>query len=75
MLIEEEPLESFGPLGRYEMPAIGMEKGKPFTPDEKAKALLAEAAHLGSLIAHNDSFDAVARRRVALSKPKLAALS
>jgi hypothetical protein len=74
-LIEEEPLESFGPPGRYGIPALGMEKGKPFNPDEKTKALLAEAVRLGGMIARNNSFDAVARRRIAFPKPKLAALS
>ena len=35
MLVDEEPLESFGPLERFQMQAIGIEKGKPFNPDEK----------------------------------------
>ena len=40
MLVDEEPLESFGPLERFQMQAIGIEKGKAFNPDEKTKALL-----------------------------------
>ena len=75
MLVEQEPLESFGPLERYEMQAIGIEKGKPFTPDEKTKALLSEAAQLGDEMARANSFDAVARRRVLLSKSQMAELS
>ena len=30
MLVEEEPLESFTPFERFQMQAIGIEKGKPF---------------------------------------------
>ena len=33
MLVDEEPLDSFGPLERSLMQAIGIEKGKPFAPD------------------------------------------
>jgi hypothetical protein len=51
MIVEEEPLESFGPLERFQMQAIGIEKGHPFAPDEKTKALLQEAARLGGAIA------------------------
>ena len=40
MLVDEEPLDSFGPLERFQMQAIGIEKGKPFNPDAKTKALL-----------------------------------
>lgn len=75
MLLEEEPLEIFGPLGRTEMPAIGMAKGTPFNPDEKTKALLSEAAHFGSMIARNNNFEIVARGHVAVGKPHMAALS
>ena len=51
MLVEEEPLESFTPFERFQMQAIGIEKGKPFSPDDKTKALLQEAARLGGAIA------------------------
>jgi hypothetical protein len=44
-------LDSFGPLERYQMQAIGTAKGKTFAPDEKTKALLNEAARLGGAIA------------------------
>jgi hypothetical protein len=37
MLENEEPVDVFGPLDRAQMPAIGIEKGKPFNPDEKTK--------------------------------------
>jgi hypothetical protein len=56
MLVDEEPLESFGPLERYQMQAIGIEKGKPFAPDEKSKALLYEAARLGGAIGRANTY-------------------
>jgi hypothetical protein len=57
------------------MQAMGIERGKPFNPDEKTKALLSEAVRLGGAMARTNTFDVVARRRVLLSKPKMAALS
>ncbi|SAL80391.1 hypothetical protein AWB68_05846 [Caballeronia choica] len=56
MLVDEEPLESFGPLERFQMQAIGIEKGKPFDPDEKTKALLSDAARLGGAMARANAF-------------------
>ena len=56
MLVEEEPLESFAPLERFQMQAIGIEKGKPFDPDENTKALLSDAARLGGAIARANAF-------------------
>ncbi len=47
MLVDEEPLDSFSPFERFQMQAIGIEKGKPFTPDDKTKALLDEAGAPG----------------------------
>src|SRR5262249_26409310 len=51
MLVDEEPAELFDPLERWQMQAIGIEKGKSFNPDEKARALLSEAARIGGAIA------------------------
>ena len=56
MLVEEEPLESFAPFERSQMQAIGIEKGKPFNPDDKTKALLQEAARLGGAIARANTY-------------------
>lgn len=58
MLVDEEPRDSFGPLERSMMQAIGIEKGKAFTPDDKAKALLSEAARLGGAMARANTFAA-----------------
>ena len=55
-LVNEEPAEVFTPLERFYMQAIGIEKGKPFNPDAKSKALLAEAARAGAAMARANSF-------------------
>jgi hypothetical protein len=57
MLVNEEPAELFDPLERWQMQAIGIEKGKPFVPDEKTKALLTEAARIGGAIARANTYD------------------
>ncbi|MDN3275328.1 DUF1254 domain-containing protein [Frankia sp. RB7] len=57
MLVNEEPAELFDPLERWQMQAIGIEKGKPFTPDDKTKALLSEAARIGGAIARANTYD------------------
>jgi hypothetical protein len=51
MLVEEEPAGLFDPLERFQMQAIGIEKGRPFSPDAAARELLDEAAQLGGAIA------------------------
>jgi len=56
MLVNEEPLDSFSPLERSQMQAIGIEKGKQFNPDEKTKALLADAARLGGAMARANTY-------------------
>src|SRR5262249_29342493 len=56
MLVNEEPAELFDPTERWQMRAIGIEKGKPFTPDEKTKALLSEAARIGGAIARANTY-------------------
>ena len=60
MLVEEEPLESFGPLERFQMQAIGIEKGRPFAPDEKTKALLgSEGAIVRKRTVRNENTDGI----------------
>jgi hypothetical protein len=56
MLVNEEPAELFDPLERWQMQAIGIEKGKPFNPDEKTKGLLSEAARIGGAIARANTY-------------------
>ncbi len=55
-LVEDEPLDSFGPLERAQMQSIGIQKGKPFAPDARLKALLSESARLGGAIARAQTY-------------------
>ncbi len=55
-LVNEEPAEVFSPLERFYMKSIGIERGKPFNPDPKTRALLSEAARVGSAMARANSF-------------------
>ncbi len=57
-LVEEEPSANFDPLERAMIQAIGIEKGKAFSPDEKTKAILSEAARLGGAMARANTYDA-----------------
>jgi hypothetical protein len=56
MIVDEEPADNFGPLERFQMQAIGIEKGKPFRPDSKTRDLFEEAARLGGAIARANTF-------------------
>src|SRR5262245_42961410 len=55
-LVNEEPADVFTPLERGYMQSIGIEHGKPFTPDAKAKALLNEAARAAAAVARANTF-------------------
>jgi hypothetical protein len=57
-LVDEEPRDVFGPLERFQMQAIGIEKRKPFNPDDKTKALLSEAAQVGGAMARAITYSA-----------------
>jgi hypothetical protein len=50
-VIQEEPIEAISPEVRGEIAAIGIVKGQAFAPDDRMKALLTEAATLGSATA------------------------
>ncbi len=56
MIVDEEPLDSFGPLERSMMQVIGIEKGKDFKPDDRMKAILSEAARLGGAMARANTY-------------------
>jgi hypothetical protein len=56
MLVNEEPAELFDPSERAIMHSIGIEKGKPFQPDPRLKALLTESARLGSAMARENTY-------------------
>ena len=56
MIVDEEPPEVFGPLERWLMQAIGIEKGTPFDPDDNTRAVLDEAARLGGAMARANTY-------------------
>ena len=55
-LVNDEPANIFTPLERFYMQAIGIEKGKPFSPDAKTRELLSAAAKTGSAMARANSY-------------------
>ncbi len=55
-IVAEEPAEVFSPLERFQMQAIGIEKGKRFDPDTRTKTLLSQAARIGSAMARSLAF-------------------
>jgi hypothetical protein len=56
-IIQDEPIDAIDPAQRGAIASIGIVKGKPFTPDERMKNLLAEAATLGSATARAITFE------------------
>jgi hypothetical protein len=56
-MIEREPADRIPSHERFQLAAIGIEKGKPFAPDAARTALLDDAARLGAAIARANSFD------------------
>ena len=56
-MIEREPHDTIASHERFQLAAIGIEKGKPFDPDAGRKALLDDAARFASAIARTNSFD------------------
>src|ERR1700735_341052 len=56
-IIQDEPIDAIDPSQRGAIATIGIVKGKPFTPDERMKNLLAEAATLGSATARAITFE------------------
>jgi len=49
--IQAEPATGISPEVRGRLASIGIEKGKPFQPDERMKKILTEAAKVGSVTA------------------------
>jgi hypothetical protein len=56
-VVQEEPLEAVDPEIRGLLAAIGIQKGKPFAPDERMKSILADAAAVGNATARAIFFD------------------
>ena len=55
-LIEREPHDTLPSHERFQLAAIGIEKGKPFAPDAARRGLFEDAARFGSAIARTNSF-------------------
>ena len=55
-LIQTEPESYLGPEAKGMMAAIGIERGKPFNPDERMKKILADAAAIGNAAARAISY-------------------
>ncbi len=55
-LVQEEPNSAMDPETLGLLASIGIEKGKPFAPDERMKKILVEAAAVGNATARTISF-------------------
>jgi hypothetical protein len=55
-LVEGEPVEVLSPHERFQLSAVGIEKGKPFDTDWSLQPMLNEAARLGSALARRNTF-------------------
>lgn len=66
-LIDREPHDVIPSHERFQLASIGIEKGKPFNPDAKRKALFDEAARFAAGIARTNSFDSQDPERLAYS--------
>lgn len=51
VVVQNEPVESLDPVTLGFFASIGIEKGKPFAPDERMKMILTEAAFVGDATA------------------------
>ncbi len=56
-LVQIEPVDAIGPEMRGQLAAIGIVKGKPFSPDARMKKLLNEAATLGNATARAITYE------------------
>jgi hypothetical protein len=54
--IQEEPPEGSNPTTLGLFASIGIEKGKPFAPDERMKKILADAANIGAVTARTIAY-------------------
>ena len=55
-VVQEEPTDSLDPVRLGFFQAIGIQKGKPFAPDERMKKILTEAAAVGDATARAKLF-------------------
>lgn len=55
-VVQEEPNKALDPETLGLLASIGIEKGKPFNPDERMKKILAEAADVGNATARANAY-------------------
>jgi hypothetical protein len=55
-LVDQEPADAIPSHERFHLASIGIEKGRPFTPDVGRRQLLADAACLASAVARTNTF-------------------
>jgi len=55
-LVQEEPVEALDPERAGQLAAIGIEHGKPFTPDDRMREILEKAAEVGAGLARTVSY-------------------
>jgi hypothetical protein len=55
-VIQEEPADGSDPTTLGLFASIGIEKGKPFAPDERMKKILVDAANIGAVTARTIAF-------------------
>ncbi|MEX0793800.1 MAG: DUF1254 domain-containing protein [Pirellulaceae bacterium] len=55
-IVQYEPSDSYHPEVLGQLAAIGIEKGKPFAPDERMKKILTEAVAVGNATARTITF-------------------
>ena len=72
MIVDEEPAEIFGPLERWLMQAIGIEKGTPFNPTTTAKAVLRRGGAAGRGDGAGQHLRVIDTGRLLLSRPQVA---
>jgi len=58
VVIQREPIEFIDPELRGLLASIGIEKGKKFSPDEREREILVEAAEIGNATSRALAFDA-----------------
>jgi hypothetical protein len=56
-VIQPEPIEARDKVMLGMLVPLGIEKGKPFNPDERQKKILTEAAQVGELMARTNAYD------------------
>lgn len=56
-VVQEEPLDAVNPEIRGLLASIGIQKGKPFSPDSRMKRILADAAAVGNATARSILFN------------------